>query len=116
MRKIEMARLALPTRKIDQVHGAIRPLSEALGAGRLAIDNPVIMAFPQYPVASFCPQLMSGGPGSRSVRETMPKNPPQDKKSFPKKGKRPTSRKADFAVRARTQTVSRIMPDRGWIR
>ena len=46
----------------------------------------------------------------------MPKNPPQDKKSIPKKGKRPTSRKADFAVRARPQTVSRIMQDRGWIR
>lgn len=58
---------------------------------------------------------MTGGPDSRSMRETMPKNPPQDKKTMPEKGSMSAYKRPRAATRAPVQTLARIMKDQGWL-
>ena len=61
------------------------------------------------------PRLMSGGPGTWSVRKTMPKKPPQDKKTIAEKGSRPAYRQPRVAGRAPAQTLAGIMQGKGWL-
>jgi hypothetical protein len=49
------------------------------------------------------------------MRETMPKNPPQDKKTIAKKGGSPAYRRPRKLIRAPVQTVSGIMKQQGWM-
>jgi hypothetical protein len=49
------------------------------------------------------------------MRETMPKNPPQDKKTMSKKGSSPAYRRVRVTRRAPVQSVARIMKEQGWM-
>ena len=49
------------------------------------------------------------------MRETMPKNPPQDKKTIGEKRSSPAYRRPRLARRAPVQTVARIMKEQGWL-
>ena len=58
---------------------------------------------------------MGGGTAIRLVRETMPKNPPQDKKTGPKRGGRPLATANRARFRAAPQGLGEIMKKQGWI-
>ena len=61
------------------------------------------------------PRLLTGGTGFWLVRETMPKNPPQDKKTVPKRRSNSALGVTRGRLRAAPQGLEEIMKKQGWL-